>query len=628
MTQPACYISAQPDEPFFVWQTDVYLENFRSRGIPLSKCVALFGVEPGTYPSTGLRELCLKYPLADIRLYNDTRSLEGKAYTPSIQPHLISKALRDSPEWEGPLVFYHDSDIGFLRLPDFESMVREKPGACFLSDTDNYIGYEYLHKCSERMQEEKPDIPEVELILRMCATVGIDIGEVKRRKAGGGQYLLQGVGRPYWDKVYLDSIQLYQLFGQYLGSLGLKKEPKDYLQTWTAGMWAYLWNLWRMGKETIIHPELNFLFPGSPLEEDASIVHMAGLQDELKINHFVKNEWIHCNPVSLIRKYPFLFDHIPRGSASSAYTDMIKQAADMELTERSPAVAAKKWRLLSWHTASESEVWDIQHFDIRFENGESILHCFDSDHAGPAFAPSHALKPDERLWGGRPTKLDGGLSAFFLGIELNRPAIPTSIEITPGPDTKRDRMVILQLQGEDEAWRSVAVARLEPDGKQQRIFYWSGLVRRAPGWRVFTNDTESGFAWDIKRLRLLNSEHECKGRIISSPCAAPLTEAYLARHAFHEQPGYWGGRADAGGGFWLGVESEEMMPVNRIIIEQGDTHFSSSFEVQVKDEQGDWHTIHTATNCTPGKNDLLLFGEEPELPDPEPERLYPGSTGF
>ena len=41
------FISAQPDQLHFVWQTYVYLQNYLSLGLPAPNCVALFGALPG-----------------------------------------------------------------------------------------------------------------------------------------------------------------------------------------------------------------------------------------------------------------------------------------------------------------------------------------------------------------------------------------------------------------------------------------------------------------------------------------------------------------------------------------------------------------------------------------------------
>ena len=326
------FVSAQPDQRHFVWQTDVYLNNFISLGIPPQHCVALFGVDPGKEPSDDLRSLCQRYPTTDIQIYTDTRHPEGRGYAPSIQPHLICKMLEQYPDRAGPLTFYHDCDIAFRRLPDFDRMVAEYPDACLLSDTLSYIGYEYLHVHCEAIRAEQPQVPEDELIHLMCDVVGVDLELVRSNEAcsGGAQYLLQDVGRTYWEKVYRDSIAIDQLFQKYFAGLKLSKEPKEYLQIWTAGMWAYLWNLWYFELETIVHSEMKFLFSGGAPEDPAPILHMAGLQEELKHNHFDKADWWQQSPVDLLPAQPYLFDHFPQNTVAREYANWIHQASGVK----------------------------------------------------------------------------------------------------------------------------------------------------------------------------------------------------------------------------------------------------------------------------------------------------------
>ena len=59
------FVSAQPDNSHYVWQTQVYLHNFLSLGVAPSDCTALFAVEPGDSPSSPLEALLARCPLAE-----------------------------------------------------------------------------------------------------------------------------------------------------------------------------------------------------------------------------------------------------------------------------------------------------------------------------------------------------------------------------------------------------------------------------------------------------------------------------------------------------------------------------------------------------------------------------------
>ena len=50
--------------------------------------------------------------------------------------------LTKFPELRGETVFYHDSDIIFRELPDFDSMNQDM--YWYLSDTVSYIGADYI----------------------------------------------------------------------------------------------------------------------------------------------------------------------------------------------------------------------------------------------------------------------------------------------------------------------------------------------------------------------------------------------------------------------------------------------------------------------------------------------------
>ena len=93
LTSDILFVSAQPDEPYFIWQSQVYLHNFLAHGLKPQQCVAIFSTQPHTDPSPQLRELQSNFPQVDIQMYPDTRDQAGKAYPPSIQPHVFITSL-------------------------------------------------------------------------------------------------------------------------------------------------------------------------------------------------------------------------------------------------------------------------------------------------------------------------------------------------------------------------------------------------------------------------------------------------------------------------------------------------------------------------------------------------------
>ena len=136
-------ISAQPDTIYFHWQVELYMYQFGTRSI--TNCHAVFGYD-NTPSSKGLA-LAEKYP-GRIHFYKDTRTSEQKTYIPSIRPHILKKFFQDFPEL-GKEVFYHDSDIFVVTVPDFPLLLSDEFG--YVSDTVSYIGYNYIKDCSNRL---------------------------------------------------------------------------------------------------------------------------------------------------------------------------------------------------------------------------------------------------------------------------------------------------------------------------------------------------------------------------------------------------------------------------------------------------------------------------------------------
>lgn len=444
------FVSAQPDEPYFIWQCHVYLQNFVSLGIPARNCIALFGLDPGERPSNALHALRAHFPDVDIRGYEDTRDDVGRAYPPSIQPHLIARALRDSPELEGAPTFFHDSDIAFRRLPDFERMLREHPRACVLSETVESIGFERLMRNGRKIRAERPEIPESELVDKMCAIVGIDVELVRRnqRGSGGAQYLLQGVGRSYWEKVYDDSVALRRFFDDYFGRLRLQKHPTQLV--WTAGMWAYLWNLWLAGLETVVHPEMTFVFgPGRSAArvEAATTIHMTAH------GPFDKLEWRDLSPIDAVQRQPFLFDHYPASSIAREYAVMIHAAAGVQPRFDEPPRPARMWRVLAWPTRRQGELWHVDEVQFRFEPGVSTTDHFVSGGATRPFAPISGPVSVEHSSGCRP--------CFYLGVTLDRAAVPEQIAITQRGGPHRAEIALVQYNLDGARWLTTLVARLD-----------------------------------------------------------------------------------------------------------------------------------------------------------------------
>ena len=105
---------------------------------------------------------------------------------------------------------------------------------------------------------------------------------------------------------------------------GEARKPYHPLQIWCADMWAVLWNGWKMGKQTICHPDLEFAWATSS-EDDwhkFNIFHNAGVTESTsKGGLFYKAEYM--------QKVPYHDELvIKENTASKKYWEIIKRVAE------------------------------------------------------------------------------------------------------------------------------------------------------------------------------------------------------------------------------------------------------------------------------------------------------------
>ncbi len=606
------FVSAQPDEPWFVWQTHVYVRNFLDRGIPDSQITALFGIAPGAGMSDELAALRSLFPAVDIRAIEDERDDLGRSYPPSIQPHLIEKWLVESPQWHDEPTFFHDCDIIFRRIPDFASLLDDDDlgGACVLSDTTKYIGYDYLHEACEKIQAEVPRLPDDDLVERMCSVVGVDPSMVReQREAGGAQYLLTGVGPDYWAKVYDDSLALRRLFDDYGDDIGLGQPVEDFVQIWTAGMWAYLWNLWSAGHTTVVSAEMDFLFSGDSPDEHSPIIHMAGKSSDLDGAHFDKGDWREQNPVEAVKRQPYLFDHLPAASASAEYARAIHAAAEITPPGIGDCEPALHWRILAWRSGPYHEMWDVERVSFGFDGAAQIVDHLSSGCAGSGFEVGNAFAEGVRFWGGRPEVRPDAAPELYIGVTLDAPAEPVSVSLLHAPGEHRPQLVLVQRSNDGVEWVTTHVAPTPLARREQTILYRVPSVESAPAWRLVGTQPSQGFAWDVSRVRFLLDGREQRSSLSSSGDAGP---SFSVDKALVNDVSVWGGRPDTDGRFYLTLSNNDGLAIDRIMLDQGADHWMPSVEAQYL-SAGEWRTLRRFDELTPGVNELFLYDRPPTL---------------
>ena len=314
------FVSAQPDEVYFHWQVEIYMWQFAQHGI-IDKCYAVFG-HKGDEPSYAVKELKKLYK--NIITYKDDRT-DNHPYKPMIRPYVMKKFFAQYPAL-GKCVFYHDSDIFIVKLPKFELMLADNNG--YASDTINYIGGNYLKDCSKRYKDKHKDLPENDLFLKMCDLLGVvpKLIEDNEKNTGGAQYLLKNIDAAYWERVEKSTDKLFKFFKEYE-----KKYPVDHhVQSWATDMWTVLWEYWKMGNKTLIHPELDFSWATDPVQNyfKKNIFHLAGVNSNACSDKFFKG---HYNSKHAIKEYlrnPDIFNHVSPLNTTYEYVHVLKLYAN------------------------------------------------------------------------------------------------------------------------------------------------------------------------------------------------------------------------------------------------------------------------------------------------------------
>jgi hypothetical protein len=313
------FVSAQPDVPYFHWQSKLYIHNFIKNGVDPKQIHVIFGISDQTNePSDG--GLDIVKTGVNVHFIKDQR--DKKNYIPSIKPYLIQKWL-EQDETRGKLFFLHDSDIILTKKLDIEELLQDDK--IYMSDTKNYIGYDYLKNCSKKYEKNFTNCYEEQLIDEMIDVVGIDKEIIKQNKenSGGAQYIIKNTNSILWDKIYKNSTELYEKMMRFQRRYPLKDGK---VQFWTAEMWSILWNLWIDNKQTQITDQLDFAWATDKVQKffEKPILHMAGITEEMKHTRFYKGSFINNDPIELLKKDETYFNYIDPRNITTKYVDNIK----------------------------------------------------------------------------------------------------------------------------------------------------------------------------------------------------------------------------------------------------------------------------------------------------------------
>lgn len=287
-------ICAQPCNLYYAWQIEVMLTNFRELKLnKYFKIQCVFSYHSGASNFKEHMALMQKVQRkfcdeASFYFYHDNRT-ENK-YISSIRPNILKQHFKRFPLLSEHVIFYHDCDIIFSKLPDFIFKCTADDDKWYVSDTKSYISSEYIKSKGN------------DIFQSMCEIVGIHPALVSSRdeQAGGAQYIMKGVDWMFWEKVEKDCSRLFNEIPPIGVARKIQKPSYHELQIWCADMWAVLWNAWMRGYTTEIIPEMTFTWATDNISkfDERYIFHNAGVTEKDKERLFYKNQYFNTLPYS------------------------------------------------------------------------------------------------------------------------------------------------------------------------------------------------------------------------------------------------------------------------------------------------------------------------------------------
>jgi hypothetical protein len=276
------FLTVCPDDTYYTWQVNLWLESLRDLGHS-DKAIVLLFTPKGRVQNPKWSQIIDLYPEAEFNFYTDTDdvgSLLG-IYIPVLRPYTAWKYFKERPEMSNKAIFYCDSDILFMKDFNIDKFLEDD--VHYLSDTNSYINASYFDsKANQVLPDKLEEYKSRDILAEICSIIGIsrEIAEANNLHSGGAQYLLKNVDSYFWSKVMNDCI-LIRTYLQQVNREFFADENTGF-QSWCADMWAVLWNLWLRDQETKVVPELNFAWASDSIEKlkTNTIFHNAGIVSE------------------------------------------------------------------------------------------------------------------------------------------------------------------------------------------------------------------------------------------------------------------------------------------------------------------------------------------------------------
>lgn len=255
------FLIATFDHNYYLWQCLVQINNFMKYDYDIDTVYIVSTLNPSPVLKSLMNNNKIR---SKFYLYEDTRV--NVNYPVTLRHHILEKFYRENPEYESESIFLTDPDVIFTKKIDFSKLLADD--CWYLSDTRSYISSQYIKQISSKLFKE------------MCDIVKVSYEEIEQidENAGGAQYLLKNITADFWNKCYIDSEKLYN----HMNNTKNIYNKNGIIQSWTADMWAILWNGVYFKHDIKIVDELEFCWPFDDISRwnKTNIFHNAGITGE------------------------------------------------------------------------------------------------------------------------------------------------------------------------------------------------------------------------------------------------------------------------------------------------------------------------------------------------------------
>lgn len=266
---------------------------------------------------------------------------------------------------------------------------------------------------------------------------------------------------------------------------------------------------------------------------------------------------------------------------------------------------ARFWRVAAIDVGPTGTMWDVQRLHFEFDGDVSSVDHVASGSFDDRFGPANAFAADDTIWGGR-----ADANGLHIGVELSAEAVPVLVAMANGSSGHRASSVRLERSEDGIDWQPVCSVDTRTDRRRHTLWYAPPEPRSSRAWRVRVDDDIDRFAWDVSRLKLLHRGQEHHLAITSSGDAGP---DWSAGNVLEDGFATWGGRPGADGAFHVELRADAPIAVDRIVLDQAGRHHARAVLLECLDDAGDWTIVRRFDRLQPGRNELFLHSEPPEL---------------